>query len=76
MNTYLQIRSTYEYLQNKLLENKKYQIRESNNKHKFQWIEYFAFFMLDKISIEIGDKQLESISGEQLYLQYLLQKNK
>ena len=75
-NAYLQIRSTYEYIQNQLLENTKYKLRESNNKYKFQWIEYFAFFMLDKITLEIGDKELESISGEQLYLQYLLQKNK
>ena len=74
--TYLQITSTYQYIQNQLLENAKYLSRESNNKYSFQWIEYFAFFMLDKITLEIGDKELESISGEQLYLQYLLQKNK
>jgi hypothetical protein len=73
---YLQITSTYEYLQNKVLENTKYMLRETDNKHKFKWIEYFAFFMIDKLTIEVGDKELESISGEQLYLEYLLKRNK
>ena len=75
-SAYLKITSTYEYIQNKVLENKKYMIRETNNKYNFQWIDYYAFFMLDKVTIEIGDKVLESISGEQLYIQYLLQRNK
>lgn len=73
---YLEITSTYEYIQNQLLENNKYKLRETNNSHKFQWIEYFAFFMIEKLTIEIGDKELETISGEHLYLEYLLNKNK
>ena len=41
-------------------ENKKYKIRETNNKYNFQWIDYYAFFMLDKVTIEIGDKVINS----------------
>jgi hypothetical protein len=73
---YLQITSTYEYIENQLLENTKYKLRETSNKYKFKWIEYFAFFMIDKLTIEIGDKELETISGEHLYLDYLLKRNK
>ena len=75
-NSYLKITTTYEYLHNSILDITNQINEETKNSFNFKWIEYFAYFLIERISLEIGDKEIENITGEQLYLEYLLNRSK
>ena len=76
-NAYLKITTTYEYLYNSILDITNQINEETTNSFNFKWIEYFAYFLIERISLEIGDRRNRKYYRRaHLYLEYLLSRNK